>query len=88
MWCPACGEQRPAIESTCMLMVCMMEEHQNIGTNGNQAVVHKKDFRVKKLSMYTLKGEFEQCKLSILKYKGKQKTKENTRVGRSRFPCV
>lgn len=29
MWWPACGEEWLTIESTCMLMVCMMKEHWN-----------------------------------------------------------
>lgn len=88
MWWSACGQQLPAVESTCMLMVRMMKEYWKTGANGNQAVVCNQDFGVKKLSVYTLKGEFDQGKLSVPKYKDKQKTKVNISLSRCRFPYV
>lgn len=86
MWWSASGHQLPAVESTCMLMMYMMKEYWNTGTDGNQAVAGKQDSGVKKLSMYTLKVELDQGKLSVPKYKGKQKIKENISLSRCRFP--
>lgn len=38
--------------------------------------------------VYTLKGEFDQGKLSVPQYKDKQKTKVNISLSSCRFPCV
>lgn len=83
MWPTTAG-----VESTCTLMVRMVTEYWKTWTNENQAVVGKQDFGVKKLSVYTLKGEFDQGKLSVPRYKDKQKTKVNISLSRCRFPCV